>query len=154
MVYWDFFVLGNMKYELDSQISECNSEDDLADNNTENDNVQEWDSDDTSFGSDQTDSEETTASYSSLEDEVADLMNDNNSSNNHSPDILQQMQMQSQSEVHGFLDDNGNSVPSISTTSDSDSFPESKNISAKLKSILINKKHYKYIKSIPSQYQQ
>lgn len=143
-----------MKYELVSQISECNSEDDSTDNNNENDNIQEWDSDNISFGTDQTDSEETTANYSSLEDEVADLMNDNNSSNNHSPDISQQMQIQSQSEVHGFLDDNGNSVPSISTTSDSDSFQESKNISTKLKSILINQKHHKYIKSMPSEYHQ
>ncbi|XP_065214902.1 glutamate-rich protein 2 isoform X2 [Planococcus citri] len=135
----------NQKHQLDNQIEECSSEDDeTSANSDENGNILELDdaSDISSTGSgDQRDSEETTASYSSLEDEVVDS---NTLTETHKLDQVSDSQTNSD-----FTDDNGN-IPSMSTTtSDSDSFPECKKVSAKLKSLLPYRKSNRYSKHVP-----
>lgn len=127
---------------MDNQIEECSSEDETSTNSDENGNVLDDASDISSTGSgDQRDSEETTASYSSLEDEVVDS---NTLTETAKLDAVADSQTNSD-----LTDDNGN-LPSMSTTtSDSDSFPESKKVSAKLKSLLPYRKNHRYAKHVP-----
>ncbi|XKL66503.1 hypothetical protein PGB90_009923 [Kerria lacca] len=126
----------NEKLKLIHDIEESNSEDEsrLSD---ENKNIADCSTDSlSSLSHDQTDVDETTASYSSLEDEVieSNIIPLKNESLSDTEIILK-------SKMTRILDDNCN-IPSSTTTSDSDSFPETKKVSDKLKSFLPYKKNY------------
>lgn len=148
--------------ELSSETAEGdNTDQDSCSTNDENGNNSELSTDTcsstSSFG-DQRDGEETTASYSSLEDEVVDVGSNVSSStfgisvplakNISSTEILESPSTADNIVVP--VDDNGNSVPSMSTnTSDSDSCPEMRKISAKLKSLLSYKKMHEQGPNFP-----
>lgn len=142
-----------------------NSEDETTDQDScsmsnENGNISENDSDicsSTSSSDSQRDDEETTASYSSLEDEIANVelntspstflidlsvTNNKNISDIEVPRSSPITTYNKTTSIH--VDDNGNNLPTISThTSDSDSCSEMRKISAKQKSLLLSKKIHK-----------
>ncbi len=138
-----FFAATNQNHAMVNYAEEFSSEEDSNGSSDENGNIEDSSSDNGSTESpDQRDAEETTASYSSLEDEIAELNSlADNSTKNISETETEQTGSQNCVNSISKIDDNGNNVPSKSTTtSDSDSFAEAEKLSLKLKSSLIVKK--------------
>lgn len=148
-----FFFSTDPSKELSSEnIEDDGTDQDSCSTSDENGNNSESGTDtcsSTSSLGDQWDGEETTASYSSLEDEVVDVGLNTSSSSfdmglpvaKNIPNIEIPGSSSTYNNIAVPVDDNGNSLPSISTnTSDSDSCPEMRKISAKLKSLLSYKK--------------